>query len=145
MGISIFLVTFISSCAILRLVPPLSSRPPQRRSQWLLSFLLMSTLVLLSLYYLTNPQREEEQQYANAKEVPISEITQGYDQKRFEKILIRDNKVYVTAKNGDILQSYKQSEDTVSDLGWNDPQNATVVEVENLWPSCRTSSSSSSS
>ncbi|MBI3331870.1 ATP-dependent zinc metalloprotease FtsH [Candidatus Peregrinibacteria bacterium] len=91
----------------------------------------MSTLVLLSLYYLTNPQRLEEQQFADATQVPISEITRGYAEKRYEKIVIRDNKVFATEKDGAVVQSYKQTEDTVSELGWNDPRNETIVEVEN--------------
>ncbi|OGJ55664.1 hypothetical protein A3D88_02030 [Candidatus Peribacteria bacterium RIFCSPHIGHO2_02_FULL_52_16] len=109
----------------------LSPRPPRSRQQWLLSLLLFSSLVLLSLYYLTNPQRLADEQFANAKEVPISEVTQGYAEGRFQKILIRDNKVFAIISDTESLQSYKENQDTVSELGWNDPKNKTIVEIEN--------------
>ncbi len=104
--------------------------PQRNRQQWLWTMLLICTLVLLSFMFLTNPEREKEQQFASAKQVPISAITQGYAQNKFQKILIRTNKVYATAKDGEILQSYKEEGETVSQLGWNDPKNVTVVEVE---------------
>ncbi len=109
-----------------------SYKPPKRsRQQWLLSALLFSGLIFLSFLFLTNPQRESEQKFATAKEVPLSEITRGYSEGKFEEILIRDNKVYATLKDKSILQSYKENADTVSELGWNDPKNATVVKIEN--------------
>ncbi|MFA6039439.1 MAG: ATP-dependent zinc metalloprotease FtsH [Candidatus Peribacteraceae bacterium] len=111
---------------------PAPYRPPQRsRQQWLLSAFLFSTLVFLSLLFLLNPQRESDREFAEAKQVPLSEITQGYASGKLEKILVRDNKVFATQKDGGVLQSYKENTDTVSQLGWNDPQNPTVVEVEN--------------
>ena len=124
-------MTVFMEHATLCLVPALPPRPERTRQQWLLSFLLMSALVLLSLYYLTNPQRLAEEQYANAKEVALSEITRGYSEKKFEKISVRDNKVFATLKSGDVWQSYKANEDSVSELGWNDPKNNTIVEIEN--------------
>src|SRR3989338_9382962 len=66
-------VTLPRKSSILFPVSSLSPRPPRSRQQWLLSLLLFSSLVLLSLYYLTNPQRLADEQFANAKEVPISE------------------------------------------------------------------------
>jgi cell division protease FtsH len=109
-----------------------SYKPPRRsRQQWLLTALLASGLILLSYMFLTNPQRESEQKFANAKEVPLSEITRGYSQGKFDEILIRDNKVYATQKDKTVLQSYKETIDTVSQLGWNDAKNPTVVKVEN--------------
>ncbi|PIP65738.1 cell division protein FtsH [Candidatus Peregrinibacteria bacterium CG22_combo_CG10-13_8_21_14_all_49_11] len=105
--------------------------PKTPRNQWVLSTLLFIGLIALSLYYLTNPQREFEKQFADAKEVPISQVTQGYAGKEFEKIILRDNKVFAVMHLGSVVQSYKESRDSISTLGWNDPKNATVVEVEN--------------
>lgn len=85
----------------------------------------------MSFFFLLNPQRESEQKYADAKQVPLSEITQGYAAEKFQKILIRDNDVFATTKNGEVYQSYKEATDTVSQLGWNNPKNSTIVEVEN--------------
>ncbi len=114
-------------------MPSAPYRPPQRsRQQWLLSLLLFSVLIFLSFMFLMNPQRDEERKYADAKEVPISRITQGYAEGEFKEIIIRDNKVYATvAKDDSVLQSYKEADDTVSRLGWNDPKNKTVVNIEN--------------
>jgi cell division protease FtsH len=107
-------------------------KPPRSsRQQWLLSVLLLGVLVYLSFMFLLNPQRENEKKYADAQEVPLSRITQGYNSNEFKEILIRDNKVYATLKDDSMIQSYKENQDTVSDLGWNDPRNKTVVQVDN--------------
>jgi len=112
---------------------PVSSprRKPRSRRQWLISLFLFSTLIFLSLYSLSNPLRDQERQFADADEVPISRITQGYAEEEFESILLRDNKVFATTNSGIVLQSYKDARDSVSELGWNDPKNMTIVEVEN--------------
>lgn len=89
------------------------------------------SLLSLSFYYLTTPQRAAEEQFANAKEVPISEIVRGYKEEKFNRILIRDNKIFALSATGAAIQSYKETLDTVSQLGFNDPENPTVVEVEN--------------
>jgi len=106
-------------------------RSPGNRQQWLLSLLLFASLLSLSFYYLTAPERSQEEQFATAREVSLSEITKGYNERKYSKILIRDSKVYATTSTGVVLQSYKEMLDTVSQLGWNDPENPTVVQVEN--------------
>lgn len=106
-------------------------RPSGNRQQWLLSLLLLGSALFICFYWLSLPQRQLDDAYAGARVVPISTINQGYRDGKFEKIVIRDNKVYATTLTGAVLQSYKESMDTVSQLGWNDPQNATVVDVEN--------------
>ncbi len=109
-----------------------SFRPPQRnRQQWLLSIFLIGVLVFLSFTFLLNPDRDEERKYADAPEVPISRVTQGYATKEFKEILVRDNRVFAVTQSGSVIQSYKESQDTVSELGWNDPKNPTIVQVEN--------------
>lgn len=108
------------------------SRPPQgSRQQWLISFLLFASLLSLSYYYITAPQRSSEEQFANAREVALSAVIQGYSNKSFEKILIRDNKVFAITATGAVVQSYKETLDTVSQMGFNDPNNPTIVQVEN--------------
>jgi cell division protease FtsH len=62
--------------------------------------------------------------------VPLSTITQGYKEGKFKTITIRDSKVFAETGTG-MVQSYKEMLDTVSQLGWNDPANKTVVTVEN--------------
>ncbi|TSC78807.1 MAG: cell-division protein and general stress protein (class III heat-shock) [Candidatus Peregrinibacteria bacterium Gr01-1014_25] len=97
----------------------------------MLSAVLFAALVILSLWTLTAPQRSLESQLADAKEVPISQITKGYATKEFTKIIIRDNSVFALTQSGTALRSYKETLETVSNLGWNDAANPTVVEVEN--------------
>ncbi len=96
-----------------------------------MSLFLFGSLVILSFYYLTLPQRTADQEFANAVEVSLSRITHDYDRKLLSKIIIRDNKVFAVTQTGAVMQSYKEGLDTVSQLGWNDPQNPTVVTVEN--------------
>jgi cell division protease FtsH len=120
----------LSSCYSIPIaVPP--RRSPGNRQQWLLSLLLLASLLSLSFYYLTTPQRESEEQYANAAEVPLSQVVRGYSEEKFEKILIRDNKIFAITSTGAAVQTYKETLDTVSQLGLNDPENPTIVEIEN--------------
>ena len=82
--------------------------------------------------YITNPDKEQEQKFADAKEVPLSEITRGYDANEYSEILVRDNKIFATSRtdSGTVVQSYKAGE-SISDLEWNDPKNSTIVNIEN--------------
>ncbi len=112
-------------------MPP-SYRPPQRnRQQWLTALFLLSTLVYFSYLFVLNPERAEDQRLNQAQEVPLSQITQGYAAREFSQIVIRDNDVYATRKDGSMIRSYKEAGDTLSELNWNDPENPTVVQVEN--------------
>lgn len=87
-------------------------------------------LLALSFYYMNAPSRDLEKKYADAPVVPLSAITQGYKEGKFKTITIRDNKVFAESGTG-VVQSYKEMLDTVSQLGWNDPANKTIVNVEN--------------
>lgn len=106
-------------------------RPPANRQQWLVSMLLFVSLLSLSFYYLTAPQRSSEEEFTNAREVPLSRIIQGYHDENFSKVLIRDNKVFAISSTGTVIQSYKETLDTVSQMGLNDPKNPTIVQIEN--------------
>jgi cell division protease FtsH len=96
----------------------------------MMSFLMFAVLIFLSLSYLSSQDVAGEKQLANAKEVSLSEITRGYNDRQFEKIVLRDNTVFAYTLTGTVLRSYKETFDTVSQLGWNDPKNPTVVQVE---------------
>ena len=107
-------------------------RPPRSRSQWLFSTLVLSGLLLWAILNITKPDQEAERRLREAKEVPLSEINAGYHGELFSEILIRDNNVYATLKSGTgVLKSYKAGE-RIADLGWNDPANPTIVNIENL-------------
>lgn len=105
--------------------------PPSNRTQWLVSILLLTGLIFYSLHAATDPNREKEQAFSKAEEVPLSQITAGYESGDYSKIIIRDSKVYAEpAGSGTIVQSYRGAE-SIADLGWNDPANTTIVEIEN--------------
>jgi cell division protease FtsH len=93
--------------------------------------LLIGLLLMSSVYYMTQPMRVTEQRFSAATGVPLSRVTRGYEAREYEEILIKDNKIFVATKSGTTLLSYKEPGDTVSSLGWNDPENPTVVTVEN--------------
>ncbi|MDD5751037.1 MAG: ATP-dependent zinc metalloprotease FtsH [Candidatus Peribacteraceae bacterium] len=110
-------------------MPTASHRPPRSR-QWL-GLLLFAVLLSLAVFTVMQPSLEQTNQFADAQEVPLSEITRGYQGRRFERIVLRDNKVFALTATGMVLSSYKESAETVSRLGWNDAKNPTIVEVEN--------------
>jgi cell division protease FtsH len=116
-------------CLAYSSMTPLQSPSPKHRQQWLLSILLFTALLFLSLYSVTAPGKLRDA-FSDAEAVPLSAITRGYSTGSFSKVVIRDNKIYATTTGGMVLQSYKQGQDSVADLGWNDPGNPTVVEVE---------------
>jgi cell division protease FtsH len=106
------------------------ARPPKNKN-WIFSVILFGALIAMSLMSLMNPQRINDKQFADAPEISISEVTRGYDAGRFSEITIHDNKVFIKTVTGALIQSYKESRDTVSQLGWNDSKNNTIVQVEN--------------
>ncbi len=106
--------------------------PPRRRQNQVFSALLLIFLILSSVYYMTAPERSEDEKLATAKKVPISEITHGYKQKTFDNIMVRGSNVYAKYQSGSYVQSYKEFGDSITTLGWNDPANPTVVKVDNI-------------
>ncbi|MEK7136736.1 MAG: ATP-dependent zinc metalloprotease FtsH, partial [Patescibacteria group bacterium] len=110
---------------------PTLPRPPSGKQNTLFTTILIGLLILSSLYYMMQPALFEESKFRDATEVPLSEITRGYQEGDYQEILVKANEVYATKKDGSALTSYKEALDTVSTLGWNDPKNATIVKVEN--------------
>ena len=110
---------------------PAARRKPPKRQNAFFTTMLLAALLLSSAYYMTQPSRMEDQKYADAEEVPISVVSRGYAEGAYEKIVIKDNKVLITKKDGGYLTSYKEMLDTVSKLGWNDSNNETIVTVQN--------------
>lgn len=106
--------------------------PPNRRQSRLLTIFLVGLLVLSSLYYMMEPGSMEEKSFTDAKDVPISAVTQGYANKEYKEITIRGNDVYAQTQSGTYVHAYKENAVTASDLGWNDPKNPTIVKVDNI-------------
>ncbi len=106
--------------------------PRNKRHNQVFTVILIVFLVLSSLYYITAPQRTEDEQYTASAVVSISEVTRHYADGTLEHILIRGNNIYAKTLSGTYVQSYKETADSVSALGWNDPKNPTKVEVDNV-------------
>jgi cell division protease FtsH len=106
--------------------------PQRRRPSQLFTALLLLFLVLSSVYYLTAPQRSEDEKLTTAPEVPISQITRDYNDKKLKEIIVRGSNVYAQSFSGTYVQSYKELGDSIATLGWNDPKNPTVVQVDNI-------------
>jgi len=109
---------------------PTIRQPSPRRQNTLLTTLLLLALLFSSFYYITQPMTSDERTFADAPEVPISEVTHGYHEGEYEKILMKDSQVFITKKDGSLITSYKGSE-SLAELGWNDPKNDTTVTVKN--------------
>jgi len=105
---------------------------PKRPRNQLFSILLILFLVLSSVYYMTAPERTADQELVTAPEVPISRITQAYHAGDLKKILIRGSNVYAEYQSGSIIQSYKEIGEGIASLGWNDPENSTIVQIDNV-------------
>jgi cell division protease FtsH len=109
-----------------------SLRPPKRRQNQLFSLLLLIFLILSSVYYMTAPQRNEDEQLTTAKEVAISEITHAYEQHTVDEIIVRGSNIYAKQSSGSYIQSYKEFGDSITTLGWNDPKNPVTVRIDNI-------------
>ncbi len=106
--------------------------PPGKHQNRLLTILLVALLVLSSVYYIMEPTTTDQQSFSNAKEVSLSTFTQKYDKHELKRIVVKGSNVFAETNSGTFIQSYKEADDTISDLGWNDPKNPTVVQVEDI-------------
>lgn len=89
-------------------------------------------LIASSVYYMTAPDRSDDEKLLNAREVPVSAITKAYDSRQLQSITIRGSNVYAKQNSGSYIQSYKEVGDSITTLGWNDAKNPTVVQVDNI-------------
>ncbi len=89
-------------------------------------------LILSSVYYMTTPERSEDEKLTSAREVPISDVTRDYNAHKLTKILVRGSNVYALQLSGSYVQSYKEVGDSITTLGWNDAKNTTAVMIDNI-------------
>jgi cell division protease FtsH len=78
------------------------------------------------------PDRSEDEKLLSAREVPVSAITKAYDNRQLQSIIVRGSNVFAKQNSGSYIQSYKEVGDSITTLGWNDPKNPTVVQVDNI-------------
>lgn len=112
-------------------MPP-SILPPKRPNNQLLTLISIVIILFSAVYYMTQPQGGEERQMIDAEKISLSDMTRGYAERQYQSVLVRGNNVFAKTLSGTYVQSYKESAETVSDLGWNDPKNPTKVEVDNI-------------
>ncbi len=110
---------------------PTGMMPPRRQNQ-IFSLLLLIFLIVSSVYYMTAPERSDEEKFTTAREVPISAITHAYKEHGVEEIIIRGSNVYARQLSGSYIQSYKEIGDSITALGWNDPTNPVIVRIDNI-------------
>jgi len=105
--------------------------PPRRQNQ-IFSLLLLIFLIVSSVYYMTAPERNEDEKLTTAKEVPISEISRSYKEQTISEIIVRGSNIYAKQLSGSYIQTYKEFGDSITTLGWNDPTNPVLVQVDNI-------------
>jgi cell division protease FtsH len=113
-------------------MPASNFLPQRKRPNQFFSALLLVFLILSSIYYVTAPERSEDEKLTTAKEVPISAITRAYNDRVLTQIIVRGSNVYAETQSGTYIQSYKEVADSIATLGWNDPKNPTVVQIDNI-------------
>ena len=108
-------------------------KPQNTRQQWMITTILFLLLIGIALFNVNGFNLTEDAKLLkNAEEVPLSEITAQYNKGTLKEITVKDSEIVATTNSGDVLTSYKERQDSVSELGWNDPRNPTTVTVENL-------------
>lgn len=105
--------------------------PPRRQNQ-IFSLLLLIFLIVSSVYYMTAPERGDDEKLTTAKEVPISEISRRYKDQSISEIIVRGSNIYAKQLSGSYIQTYKEFGDSITTLGWNDPLNPVLVQVDNI-------------
>lgn len=106
--------------------------PPRSRQNQVFSGLLLIFLILSSVYYMTAPERNDDEKLTTAREVPLSQITRDYEGRKLTEIIVRGSNVYAKLLSGSYVQSYKELGDSIGTLGWNDAKNATAVRVDDI-------------
>lgn len=102
---------------------PPQFRPPQRNNS--LGYVLIFALILTFAYYIFNPQSASED--SRATEMPISQFVTDYQANRFEKVEVKNAKVYGFDRNQKSVYAVRPEGESLKDLGLSDPTNPTEV------------------
>ena len=106
-------------------------KPQNTRQQWMITTILFLLLIGVALFNMDRfTLTEDAQLLKEAEEVPLSEITAQYNRGTLSEITVKENEIIAKTNSGDVLTSYKEGQDSVSELGWNDPRNKTTVTVK---------------
>jgi len=110
--------------------PPQPPRPPQfhppKRGGGF-TYVLIFALLLTIVYYMFNPQRAADD--SGLTEIPISQLVQEYQAGQYSSIELKNSKVYATSKNNKTYLAYRPENESITELGLNNPNIKTPVTV----------------
>lgn len=103
-------------------------RPPPKNQNTLM-YLLIVALAITSLYYIVNPQPITPN--GEVEEVAISQVIKEYNNSEIKTVEFENNIIRVELKDGTKQIAYKDPTANIADLGFNNPNIDTKVEVIN--------------
>jgi cell division protease FtsH len=100
-------------------------KPPKRNNSFI--YVIVFALILTISYYVFNPGESGFKE--PTKEVPISQLVKNYQAEEYSELEIKNTKIIATKKNGEEVISYRPEGEGITELGLNEPDNATPVTV----------------
>lgn len=106
---------------------PAPKNLPNKKSP--LQYILIIALILTGLSFLSGNQKELFQK-EQSESISISQMLSKYQAQELEKIVIKDQKLTATDKEGLVFEAFKEPSANIKDLGLNNPGNETSIEIE---------------
>jgi cell division protease FtsH len=101
---------------------------PQKKGPF--HYLLIIALVLTGVSLLSSPEKLLNTGSTPPETIPLSQMLLKYEADELQKITIRDQKIIAQDPEGKKFEAIKEPGATISDLGLNDANKKTEVEVE---------------
>lgn len=107
--------------------PPNHPKYPSPKNGNAFMYVLIFALILTVSYYVFNPGQTATT--TTDKEIPISEMVQNYQAGEYSSIEIKNAKVFATTKGNEKLLAYRPEGESITELGFNAPNNSTPVTI----------------
>jgi cell division protease FtsH len=104
---------------------PPQFRPPKRGSGF--TYVIIFALLLTIAYYMFNPQKATDD--SRVTEIPISQLVREYQAGQYSSVELKNSKVYATSQNNKTYLAYRPENESITELGLNDPNVKTPVTV----------------
>ena len=101
--------------------------PPPKNNGNAFMYVLIFALILTISYYVFNPGQQAGT--TAEKEIAISEMVRNYNEGNYAAVEIKNTRVLATTKGGETVLAYKPEGESITELGLNNPDNATPVSV----------------